>query len=119
MEGLALNWLQWVEARPPFTSWEMFKDELLERFLPWQGSAHEELMSLRQPGPVAKYRKQFELLSAPLRDMSDELLKEAFINGLSKDIKAEVRLIEPKRLAHVMSLAQKIEDKNLAIGSVK
>lgn len=57
-------------------------------------------MSLRQSSPVAKYRGQFKILSAPLHDMSYELLKGAFINGLSKDIKAEVRLIR-------MSLAQK------------
>lgn len=33
MEGFALIWLQWVEARSSSTSWETFKDELLERFL--------------------------------------------------------------------------------------
>ena len=103
VEGGALNWLQWVEVRSPVREWAAFKTLLLDRFRPSQdGSAHEELMSLKQEGSVVEFTAQFEMLSAPLKDMSDELLKGAFITGLREDIRAEVRLLGSRDMAHVM-----------------
>ena len=72
-------------------------------------------MALLQRSSVADYRHRFELLSMPLKDKSDELLMGAFINGLREEAKAELRLIGPRDLAHALSLAQKIEDKNLIL----
>ena len=116
MEGMALVWFQWVEARKPNLSWGEFQNMLLERFRSSQdGTAYEELIGLRQLSSVADYRHRFELLSAPLKDMSDELLMGAFINGLREEVKAKLILIGPKDLAHASSLAQKIEDKNLIL----
>ncbi|XP_054795227.1 uncharacterized protein LOC129300675 [Prosopis cineraria] len=113
MEGKALNWFLWVEARNPIQCWEMFKQELMERFQTTKGDlAYEQLLSLRQFTTVAHYREQFELLSASLRDIPDEMLRCMFVNGLNDDIKAVVKSIGSRDLNRVMSLAQEIEDKN-------
>lgn len=119
LEGNALSWFQWMEVRSPVRDWVTFKMSLLERFRLLQDCiAHEELMSLWQVGSVAEYRTHFEMLSAPLGDMSDDLLKGAFVIGLREDIRAEVRLLGSRDLAHCMSLAQKV-DKNLALERVR
>lgn len=67
LEGRALSWFQWTEARTPVNSWQEFKTEVTERFHCKQvGDEYEQLMALRQLGTVAEYREQFEMLSAPL-----------------------------------------------------
>lgn len=83
LEGRALSWFQWWEARTPIVTWDVIRVAILQRFTPSQlGNLYEILIGLQQTGSVAKYREDFELLSALLKDADDEVLMRIFINGL-------------------------------------
>ena len=106
LEGAALGWLQWHDNRRPFRDWVDFKTGLLERFKPnLTKSPQEELLSLRQLGTVANYRETFERLSAALHSTEEDWLKGVFVTGLKEEIRAELGLMEPRDLEHVMNLA--------------
>ena len=55
------------------------------------------------------------MLTGPLRYVTTPVLETAFVNGLREDIRAELRLWSPIGLPQIMSMAQQIEDKNLAV----
>lgn len=59
---------------------------------------------------MAEYQEAFEALSAPLPQLSDEVLECAFLNGLDPVVRAEVLAIEPKDLDEIMRRTQLIED---------
>lgn len=113
LEGDALTWLQWREGRLPISSWTEFKSELLRRFHdPRKGNNYELLMALRQEGMVAEFRTQFELFSAALKEAPDEMLIDAFLNGLREDIRAELRMVHGQDLVEVMDQDLKVEARN-------
>lgn len=58
-----------------------------------------------------EYWKRFIVLMAPLTGVPQEISKGQFINGLRKDVRAEVRLFGPISLDHAMDLSLKVEDK--------
>lgn len=60
---------------------------------------------------MSEYRQQFELLSAPLDGVSDDVLEGNFVNRLKAETKAELCLLNPKGLEQIMELAQRIEEK--------
>ena len=112
MEGEALAWYNWEEGHHPFNGWEEFKECLLLRFRSSQdGNLHEQLMSLLQTSIVQEYRRQFEMLSAPLQELPPSVLEAAFVNGLRPDIQAELRQLDPTGLVGKMRAAQRIEEK--------
>ncbi|XP_010270441.1 PREDICTED: uncharacterized protein LOC104606771 [Nelumbo nucifera] len=116
LEGDALVWYYWEDGRRPFRSWAEFKELLLERFRSTQeGNLQEQLLSLCQSTTVKEYRRHFEVLSAPLRDLPESVLEAAFVNGLHPDIQTELRQMEPVGLFRKMVAAQKIEEKNQAL----
>lgn len=47
-----------------------------------------------------------KLVRETLNDLSDELLKEKFVNGLKEDIHAELQVLEFNSLAQVLDLVQ-------------
>ncbi|KAF7810714.1 putative mitochondrial protein [Senna tora] len=88
MEGKALNWLQWLEARRPVQSWSEFKTELLRRFhQSQQGNGYEVLIAHKQSNTVGEYRERFELLSAPLKDATEEMLIGASTPTKASEVK--------------------------------
>ena len=94
-------------------SWEDFKRRLLARFRPSQeGTFHEQFLAIRQTGTVAEYRRDFEMLSAPLNGLSMEVMESTFVKGLKPEVKAKLRLMRPSGLGQIMELAQLIEDRN-------
>ena len=112
-ENRALNWFQWREVRSPIVSWRDLKQELLLRFHSSQsGSAYEMLMALRQTGGVMEYIEKFELLSATLDSGDEEMMKAAFMNGLRRDVKADLRLMKLETLAEIMDMAVRIEERD-------
>ncbi|KAK9028932.1 hypothetical protein V6N11_026066 [Hibiscus sabdariffa] len=120
LDGKALNWFQWWEARTPIVTWHVFRVAILHRFTPsQQGNLYEVLLGLQQTGSIAQYREDFELLSAPLKDTADEVLIGIFINGLREEIKAELRLSKLGSLAQIMDQSQRIEEKNWALSQVQ
>lgn len=85
---------------------------MLKRFLSTQERAtYEKFLAIRQEGTVAEYRHQFEVMAAPLKDISEQILG-VFMNGLRVEIQAEVRMRQPG----IMDLAQRVEDRDLILG---
>lgn len=46
------------------------------------------------------------------------MLESNFINGLKPEIKADVRLLSPSSLGQLIEVAQKVEDRNLALKAI-
>ncbi|EXB34473.1 hypothetical protein L484_004863 [Morus notabilis] len=64
LDGAALDFFQWLEARAPICTWAEFKSTMLRRFrLSMAGNQYEELMSIKQTGTVGEYCGHFERLS--------------------------------------------------------
>ena len=70
-------------------------------------------MALRQSGSVREYQRRFEQMASTLEDISKQVLKSTFINGLRSDIRAELKVLGSNGLEKAMELAMKIEAKNL------
>ena len=86
-KGFGLAWFIWEQRQHPFRGWKEFKGLLLLRFRSSQeGTLQEQLMSLLQTSSVHDYRRQFEMLSTPLRGLPSSILEAAFVNGLRSDI---------------------------------
>lgn len=82
-------------------------------FRPTQdGSLCEKFFAVKQEGLVAEFRRAFEVLAAPLKDLPDEVLESTFMNGLLPKIWAEICLLCPTGLSQIMEAAQKVEDQN-------
>lgn len=91
----------------------MFRVAILQLFTPSQlGNLHEVLIGLQQPGSVAQYREDFELLSAPLKDVDDAVLMGIFINGLRGEIKAKLCLSKMENLTQILDQSRHNEEKN-------
>lgn len=60
---------------------------------------------------MTDYRRSFIELIAPVENVPEPLALGQFLNGLKKEIRAEVRLLGPKSLEQAMELAIKVEDK--------
>ncbi|KAK4280771.1 hypothetical protein QN277_012349 [Acacia crassicarpa] len=113
LEGKAVTWFQWLEARTPVKSWPELKTEIIERFHCKQaGDEYEQLMALRQTGSVTEFREQFELISAPLENASEDVLIGAFMNGLNEEVRCDVKLMHPQGLKQLMNYAGEVEGWN-------
>ncbi|XP_044500293.1 uncharacterized protein LOC123221524 [Mangifera indica] len=116
MEGAAFHWFRWRRRRQPFIDWRDFRSATLKRFRPDdERSAQEELFSIRLIDSVKEYRCRFELLSAEIEELSDNTLIVIFLNGLTEELREEVRLFRPTTLEETMERAQEIERKNAVI----
>ena len=81
----------------------MFRVAILQLFTPSQlGNLYEVLIGLQQPGSVSQYREDFELLSAPLKDVDDAVLMEIFINVLRGEIWEELHHRRLGNLTQIM-----------------
>ncbi|XP_061359324.1 uncharacterized protein LOC133303430 [Gastrolobium bilobum] len=117
LEGEALSWFQWWEPRNPLAEWLIFRTAVLQRFhASPSGNPYEALMELKQLGTVAEFRKQFEVLSAPLGQADEELMQAAFLTGLRPEIRAEIRLHSPGDIGEMMILAQRVEEREAVLG---
>lgn len=67
---------------------------------------------------VAEFIRRFIELAEPLERVPENILMGQFINGLRKDIRAEVRMLGLHSLEQVMDLAQKVGVKNRARPSI-
>lgn len=100
-------------------NWDDFKRRLLMRFrLSQDGTLHEQFLAIRQEGTIAEYRRDFELLLAPLQRLSMEALESTFVKGLRPEVKPELRLMFPNGLGQIMELVQLIEDLNTIVKRV-
>ncbi|XP_057252211.1 uncharacterized protein LOC130592079 [Beta vulgaris subsp. vulgaris] len=76
------------------------------------GSLHEAWLALEQTSSVAEYRRNFIELIAPLENVPEPIALGQFLNGLKKEIRAEVRVLGPRFLEQAMDLALKVEEKS-------
>ena len=70
-------------------------------------------------GFIAYYRRDFELLSAPLQGLPVEVLESTFVKGTRPKVRAELRLMRPHGLGQIMELAQLIENCKVLIREVR
>nr|GEV17911.1 ankyrin repeat-containing protein [Tanacetum cinerariifolium] len=114
MEGQALSWFRWSEARSPFRSWEGLKRRLLERFqLSQDGTLYEQFLAITQEGSGREYVNLFETLAGQLVGVLEEVMEGTFIKGLRPELRSAVRVLQPKGLNHAMKLAVMIDDNKL------
>lgn len=119
-EGEALAWFRWTDARFPFGDLSKLKRQLLRRFGSSQaGSLCEHFLNIQHCGTVAEYQRDFEVMSATMVELLDEILESMFVKGLKPEIRAEVRFSKPIGLGSTMETAQLIEDKNQALRAIK
>ena len=80
-------------------SWNELESRLLDRFRSTQeGSLYERFLALRQEGSMREFHQVFKWMALVLPGLPEHVLEGVFINGLRPDIRAEVRLVMPKRL---------------------
>lgn len=60
---------------------------------------------------MEKFRQAFEVLAAPLKGISNEVLESTFVNGLRLEIIVEIHLLGPKGLGQIMDIAQEVKDR--------
>ncbi|XP_044477547.1 uncharacterized protein LOC123204809 [Mangifera indica] len=110
MEGIAHGWLKWREKRREFTSWEKFRNVVLKQFRArHERTPREKLLALRQTDSVQDYRCKFELLSSVMDDMFEETLTDLFMNGLTEEVPAEIKLFHPRDLEETMQHALELQ----------
>ncbi|KAJ0261284.1 Retrotransposon gag domain-containing protein [Hirschfeldia incana] len=117
-DGPALNWFVATDRLNPFTDWEDFKTQLVERF------GHSEcaitrLLQLEQVGSVVEYLSEFEEIASELPKSEDRnrvFLEGVFVKGLKDEIKDMLRLFEPKGLKEIIAKARTLENTRLFWG---
>ncbi|KAF7821858.1 Retrotransposable element Tf2 [Senna tora] len=103
----------WLEVRKLVQSWSEFKTELLRRFhQSQQGNGYEILMAHKQTHDVGEYKERFKLLSALLKDATEEMLIGFYQNGLKEEVRAELRMTQAQNLLDIMDMSQKIKERN-------
>ncbi|XP_021773532.1 uncharacterized protein LOC110737482 [Chenopodium quinoa] len=115
MDGAALKWFQWEQKRRPFYGWPDLKQRALSEFRPsHSGTLHEQWLAVTQEGSgsVAEYRRKFIEMAAPLEDVPKSIMLGQFIHGLNREVKSELRLLNPPNLERAMEMAGRIEEKN-------
>lgn len=73
-------------------------------------TARERLMTLKQTGTVREYCRDFISLATNAPEVPDMMLETAFMIGLKPQIRAGVRLQEPRSLRKMMSVAKLVEE---------
>lgn len=73
------------------------------------------LLRIQQEGTYEDYLKKFEIYSAPLPNTAEDVLEQVFLNGLSPEIRVEVKSRHPVGLDQCMKEAQAVRDRNIAL----
>ena len=109
--GEALSWYRWERGRNQFQSWSQMKDRALEQFSTTQDiTAGERLMPLQQESSVRDYIRDFKALEANAPEYTEATLELAFMHGLKPKIRAGVKILEPRTLEKMISIAKRVED---------
>lgn len=89
------------------TTWDQLKEVFLSRFRPIHGGdLYEQWSALTQTGTAEEYVRRFIELSAPLEGVTERAALGNFMDGLSEQIKTELRLWAPMDLGRAIDLAQ-------------
>ncbi|CAL1394737.1 unnamed protein product [Linum trigynum] len=109
-----------MEASREVVTWERFKEELWSRFEPaGKGASEENLMNLRQAGPVDEHKLEFEKLTYHCRGWHVSTLINAYLAGLKSAIAGGVRQFQPEWLREAFRLVkgreEELEDMRLGL----
>ncbi|TYK05651.1 Retrotransposable element Tf2 [Cucumis melo var. makuwa] len=111
-----VNWFHWSNNRKKVKTWEDLKRRMFEHFKsPGEGSLGARLIRIKQDGCYSDYLKKFLEYSAPLPEMAESVLIDAFVTGLETNLQAEVKSRHPVTLEECMREAQMVSDRDLAI----
>lgn len=111
-----VDWFRWNNNRKKITSWEDLKQKMFDHFQPTgKGSLGARLIHIQQDGSYGDYLKKVLKYSAPLPDMAESILMDAFVTGLSLELRAEVVSRHPKNLDECMREAQLVNDHNTVL----
>lgn len=86
-----VDWFRHAHNRKPILNWPELKQRMFDRFRPSQeGNLMSRFLGVKQETTVAEFRKRFEIFSAPLPNLAEEVLENTFLNGLCAVVRAEV-----------------------------
>lgn len=113
LEGDALRWFQWEKKRRLIRRWDELREFVLRQFRPSNGgSFYEQWLATVQTSSVTDYRRKFIETAAPLDRLPEDIFLGQFLNGLTEEIRAEVRILNPISLEQAMELALRVEERN-------
>lgn len=85
-DGAVLDWYRAQEEQDPFVNWRNLKEHLLVRFRSERdGSLCGRFLAIKEESTVEEYQNLFDKLVAPLPQLSNQVLEETFMSGLSTD----------------------------------
>jgi hypothetical protein len=113
LEGIALQWHQWLaKFRGPLT-WDEFTNAIQLRFGPTNyEDPSEALTRLKQTTTIAVYQEAFERLSHRVDTLPKKILIGCFIARLRDDIRIDVKIKQLATLADAIGVARLIEECN-------
>ncbi|KAJ0040554.1 hypothetical protein Pint_26938 [Pistacia integerrima] len=111
LEGEANQWWQWLRraygAEGRVVTWAIFKEELWAQFGPNECEDFDEALSrVKQVGSLWDYQKEFEKLGNRVQGWTQKALVGTFMDGLKPEIADSIRMLKPKSLKEVISLAR-------------
>ncbi|KAK2971290.1 hypothetical protein RJ640_001316 [Escallonia rubra] len=115
LEGDAQLWYQLLkeEHGEQCITWQIFIDELFERFGPTRyQDCFGELTKLQQTGTVKEYQTQFSRLLLRAGRLLPEQQVGCFVSGLKESLKADVQACKPATLSAAVGLARLYEARN-------
>lgn len=93
--------------------WDELREFVLRQFRPSNGgSFYEQWLATVQTSSVTDYRRKFIETAAPLDRLPEDIFLGQFLNGLTEEIRAEVRILNPISLEQAMELALRVEERN-------
>lgn len=97
-------------------SCEDLKGRMFKQFkAPGEGSLGICLIRIKQDGSYTDYMKNFLNYSAPLPEMTESILIDAFVTSLEPTLQTELKSRHPITLEDCMREAQLVSDRNLAL----
>lgn len=113
LSGHALVWFQGVctsidsNARPYFSTWQSFVDELRQQFQPpnLQQMLRRQLRQLTQRGNISQYIGEFRTVLSQILRMEEEDKIAYFIEGLSANARNELFYRNPNTLDDAISIS--------------
>ncbi|GJR97625.1 retrotransposon protein, putative, ty1-copia subclass [Tanacetum coccineum] len=107
LEGVAVEWFQWMSQNGLITTWDRFMESVKSHF----GSSKYKdpkgaLSKLLQLGTLEDYQQEFEKLMNRVTDIPDSLLISFNISGLKLNLQHELLLSRPTTLGDAFSLAR-------------
>ncbi|KAK2983097.1 hypothetical protein RJ640_009836 [Escallonia rubra] len=121
LEGDAQLWYQLLkeEHGEQCITWQIFIDELFERFGPTRyQDCVGELTKLQQTGTVKEYQTQFSRLLLRAGRLLPEQQVGCFVSGLKESLKADVQACKPTTLSAAVGLARLYEARNQHIKKI-